>query len=197
MAADVDDRGIIQERPNVLGLTRKTDYALVAIARLAEQRQEAGEPLSCRVIADQYGLPLSLLMNVMKDLQRVGLVESSRGARGGYLLARDLGRINLLDVVEAMEGAVKLTPCCQVQEAEAAAHEGRTDCSMQPICPMMEPIRRLNDRFIDFLRQISLADLMESKVDVTLSQVGLRGGVAGVSGASKGGKAAGVSGLLS
>ncbi len=140
---------------------------------------------------------LSLLMNVMKDLQRVGLVESSRGARGGYLLARDLGRINLLDVVMAMEGAVKLTPCCQEQEAETAAHEGRTDCSMQPICPMMEPIRRLNDRFVDFLRQISLADLMESKVDVTLSQVGRCGcGVSGGTGVSKADKA-GVSGLLS
>ena len=75
----------------MFSFTKKTDYALVALATLAEET--AGGPetgrLSARQISERHGMPLPVLMNVLKDLVSVGLVTSTRGSKGGYSLARD------------------------------------------------------------------------------------------------------------
>ena len=78
--------GTIFPAPMIV-LTRKTDYALVAMAHLAHHPGEEGIS-SARDIADRYHVPLPVLMNILKTLNREGLVISVRGARGGYRLAR-------------------------------------------------------------------------------------------------------------
>ena len=68
-------------------LTRKSDYALLALSRLDLEGPDAS-PVSARHIADAYDLPLPIMMNVLKDLAGAGLVNSKRGATGGYYLSR-------------------------------------------------------------------------------------------------------------
>lgn len=141
----------------MLSLTRKTDYALVALARLAQQQAGRGPALSARCIADEYGLPRQLLMSILKSLHRAGIVESTRGVRGGYDLARPAGRISIADVVEAIEGSARLTPCCADEEPGEAC----TMCSLIERCPVTGAIRDLNGQIADFLRGVTVDTLLE------------------------------------
>jgi Rrf2 family protein len=143
-------------------LSRTTDYALVALARLAQQHVDNGEPMSARQLSDEYGLPLQSLMTILKQLHRAGILNSRQGVHGGYLLAAPPKAIRLVDVVEAIEGPAKMTLCCEEDEEDAC-----TACRVMVKCPITVPIRRLNDRINALLEQVTLADLMESEVDVT------------------------------
>ena len=90
----------------MLTLTRKTDYALIALSHLAANQ---GRIVSAREIAGKYRVPLALLMNLLKLCAAAGLVESVRGARGGYRLGKPPEKITLVELVEAIEGPLKLS----------------------------------------------------------------------------------------
>ena len=152
----------------MLSLTRKTDYALVALAKLADAGSDGNERLSVRQIAEEYSLPLPSLMNVFKDLQRAGFVHSSRGARGGYCLAARLNQINLISVIEAIEGPTQLTLCCEDDEPD----EPCVSCTIIDHCPITNSMKKINDRITEFLSKITVQDLMDSEVNVLLSSVG-------------------------
>jgi Rrf2 family protein len=143
----------------MFALTRKTDYALVALATLAEERDVQGPAgrLSARQIAERHGVPLSLLMNVLKDLVGGGLVTSTRGAKGGYALARPPQGISVHDVVAATEGPFKVAPCCNEQEETPCS-----DCRVVVTCPVTHSLRELNGRIHDFLREVTLADMIRA-----------------------------------
>ena len=156
----------------MLTLNRKTEYALVSLCYL-EQQREAGETVvSAQKIAEAFHLPLPLLMNILKQLRRAGFVRSTRGATGGYSLDRDASLIVLLEILEVMEGPVQLTPCTadseKLEEAGIALEE---ECCMLDYCPVHQAINRLHHRIEDFLRDVSLADLVHSSVDVTVSTI--------------------------
>jgi Rrf2 family protein len=153
----------------MLSLTRKTDYALVALSYLGQQPAEE-RALSARRIADQFGLPLPLLMNILKALSHAGLVTSTRGAQGGYTLAVSPSAISILDVVHAIEGPVRMA-LCSPQE-NGAPKEG-VCCPIAGNCPIEEPIRRLNHQLQMFLSKVTLADLLGPQVDVPLEKVGV------------------------
>lgn len=149
----------------MLGFTRKTDYALVALATLAEESATRGgrtghKHLSARQIAERHGVPLPLLMNVLKDLVTGGLVTSMRGARGGYSLARVAERISVRDVIAAIEGPVKVLHCCEEDDDEACL-----ECRVVFTCPITGSVRQLNERINEYLREVSLADLMSANAN--------------------------------
>jgi len=156
----------------MLRLTRKTDYGLVALARLAEAQDAGEQPLSARQVAQEFGLPLPLLMNVFKDLQRAGLVHSTRGARGGYELADRPERIDLVRVVEAFEGPVQVAVCCE----DEAPNEPCPACALTPRCPTTAGVRVVNEKIIGFLKGVTIRDLMKAAIDVPIQDVGLRTG---------------------
>jgi Rrf2 family protein len=139
----------------MFALTRKTDYALVALATLADERGRVGGRLSARQIAERHGVSLPLLMNVLKDLVGGGLLTSTRGAKGGYALARSPEGISVHDVMAATEGPFKVTLCCSEYEEAPCL-----DCRVVVTCPVTHSVRKLNDRIHDFLREITLADMM-------------------------------------
>jgi Rrf2 family protein len=84
-------------------LSCKSEYALLALLELASQ-YDKGEPLQIRQIAAQQNIPDRYLEQLLASLRRCGLVRSQRGAKGGYLLAREPWKITLLDVVTCIEG---------------------------------------------------------------------------------------------
>ena len=159
----------------MVSLTRKTDYALVAVATLAEHEASRHMPLSAADVSGRYGLPRQVMVQVLKDLQRAGLVGSARGAHGGYYLQRNPAWISLADVVEAIEGHTQLTPCCCDNDEEACV-----GCSVVPICPISERVRQLNGRINAFFQQVTLKDLMApdfqvARADVTVESRKRRG----------------------
>ena len=144
-----------------LTLSRKTDYALVALAALVEQQRGEQQPLSARQIAEQHQLPLPLLMNLLKDLHKAGIVCSRRGSGGGYLLCHDPAKVRLLSVVEAIEGRVKLAMCCDEQEQAGDEPCAACACQVLETCPIVTPMQRLNDMLRQFFDGLTLADLVD------------------------------------
>ena len=139
----------------MLSLTRKTDYALVALSFLGHRQVAEEGPASARLIADTYKLPLPLLMNILKELSSSGLLTSTRGATGGYVLAKEPAEISILDVIEAIEGPLRVALCANDMESPAC------NCTIQDKCPIRKPVRNLHLKFADFLASTSLQDLLE------------------------------------
>jgi Rrf2 family protein len=84
-------------------LSCKTEYALLALLELAS-RHNTGTPLQIRQIATEQDIPDRYLEQLLATLRRSGVVKSQRGAKGGYLLARDPWKITLWDIVSCIEG---------------------------------------------------------------------------------------------
>ncbi|WP_200761364.1 RrF2 family transcriptional regulator [Poriferisphaera corsica] len=135
-------------------MTRKTDYALVALSFLGHRHETEGGPASARFIADTYHLPLPLLMNILKELSSAGLLTSTRGATGGYRLAKEPAEISVLNVVEAIEGPLRVTLCAD-ENAPAVCN-----CNILEECPIRKPIRGLHFRIAEFFGKTSLADVI-------------------------------------
>jgi Rrf2 family protein len=84
-----------------LRTTAKADYAVRAAVELAA----AGDgPVKAEQIADAQGIPLNFLENILAELRRAGIVQSRRGASGGFVLARPAEEVSLADIIRSVEG---------------------------------------------------------------------------------------------
>ncbi len=136
----------------MLALTKRTGYALIAMSHLAEL--PPGALSSAREIAEAYDVPASLLMNVLKELASAGYVESVRGAHGGYRLACEPESVNLAELVEAIEGPVRLAECVL-----NVGDDAECTCQVMSRCPVADPVHRVQRKLQDFLRKVSLAEI--------------------------------------
>ena len=84
-------------------LSAKTEYACIATLELA-RRYDAAEPVRIRDIADEHGIPSRFLVQILLQLKGAGFVASTRGAAGGYQLARPPDEITLGEVMNVIEG---------------------------------------------------------------------------------------------
>jgi Rrf2 family protein len=126
----------------MLTLSRKTHYALIALAYVAEH---ANQLSSARAIAAASGLSQPLMMNILKHMQQHGLVESERGSKGGYRLASalDLDEVTLYDLVQ-MHASEQL-----------AAVSRRTRPPLEHA-----PALALHYKLMRFLKDVRLSDLV-------------------------------------
>src|ERR1051325_8933257 len=83
-------------------VSAKTDYALRAAVELAAARE--GAQVKGERLATSQSIPLRFLENILLQLRHAGIVESRRGAEGGYRLARPAAEISLADVIRAIDG---------------------------------------------------------------------------------------------
>lgn len=134
----------------MLSLTRKADYAIVALSDLA---RESASRSSARVIAERTKVPLPVLTNILHRLLHRGLVTSALGVKGGYALSRSPEAISLMDMIDAIEGTFKLTVCCGESDNESET------CELQEGCKVVEPLRRVHARLKEFLGEISLSEI--------------------------------------
>ena len=131
----------------MLRVTKLTDYATVVMTVLAAR---PGEVLSAPELAEQAGLEAPTVAKVLKPLAAAGLVAGFRGANGGYRLARTAADINLVEIVEAMEGPLAMTEC--------SVPDGQ--CGIEASCGVRANWRRINDVVADALRGVSLAQML-------------------------------------
>jgi Rrf2 family protein len=90
-------------------ITRQADYAIRAILFLSENEKNGRTPTNA--IAEAKHIPPSFLAKIISQLSVAGLVNTSRGARGGVTLARPSGEITLLEVIEAIDGPISINEC--------------------------------------------------------------------------------------
>lgn len=108
-------------------ITKQADYALRAMRYLASL--EAGQRAATSFIAREEQIPPSFLAKIVSQLSIAGLINTSRGARGGVSLARPAAEISVLEVVEAIDGPIALNDCTLHPDACAFGD----DCPLRPV----------------------------------------------------------------
>jgi Rrf2 family transcriptional regulator, cysteine metabolism repressor len=132
----------------------KAEYGVRVMAHLAGRSGD--DPTSLGTIAEAEGLPLAYLEHLVQRLRRAGLVESRRGAYGGYSLARPAAEIPMAEVVQALEGAIAPIECIS-SDADGAlvcAREGESPCPTKLLWT------RVQGSIVRTLNEMTLADLV-------------------------------------
>ncbi len=142
----------------VMQISRKIDYALRAAIHLA-MRSDDRRPSSVTEIATREGVPKKFLEKIIQDLIHHGIVRSTRGAQGGYTLARAPEMVTFKDVIEAIEGPVSLNVCVG---ASGDTHE----CTMFPHCGMLWVWQEAQKRVMEVFASTTLADVRARTLDV-------------------------------
>lgn len=130
-------------------LAKLTDYAIVALSRLAQL--DSGATLSASGLSSDTGIPEPTVAKVLKILTRHGLIASQRGVYGGYSLTRKADTLTLLDVITAIEGPVAITSCVE----GSVKHQ----CGAHHHCPVRGAWDPVNRALTDALAGITLADM--------------------------------------
>ena len=140
----------------------KAEYGVRVMIDLARQGGDA--PVSLAEIADRNQLPLAYLEHLVARLRKAGLVDSRRGARGGYMLSRAAEEITMAEVVAALEGSIAPIECI----SEAA--DGSIVCSRESdpdhVCPTKLLWTRVRGSIVQTLQETKLSDLVHDKARV-------------------------------
>ncbi|MFZ2508131.1 MAG: SUF system Fe-S cluster assembly regulator [Steroidobacteraceae bacterium] len=129
----------------MMRISRLTDYATVILARLG-----GGSLASAADIAERTRIGLPTVSKLLKELQHAGLVNSVRGARGGYQLARPAAAISAAEIIDAVEGPVSLTECSN----------GSGLCGIETTCTVGHGWQGVSQAIRRALDAISLTDLV-------------------------------------
>jgi Rrf2 family protein len=141
----------------------KAEYGVRLMVELGRRASghpaDEAEPVALSAVAEAEILPLSYLEHLVAKLRQVGLVTSVRGAHGGYRLARPAAEIEMLDVVQALEGPIAPMECFHDEP------EGRVLCSHESdgdrACATKLLWTRVHGGITKALARTTLADLVE------------------------------------
>lgn len=137
-----------EEAQDMIRLTKEADYAIVLLIRIAEDPEPVAH--SARGLAAEVLLPVPIVSKVLKALARQGLLQSQRGARGGYRLAVAPQAISVADIVTAIEGPIAVTECQM---------DAGSNCCIEPMCSARQKWNRINQVIHQTLDDISLAEM--------------------------------------
>src|SRR6476619_1762653 len=143
----------------MLRLSKKADYALMAMKHLARKADSASASTSAREIAEAYDIPIELMAKVLQRLARRGLLACHQGTRGGYRLSPPTSLISVADVIQAIDGPLTVTACSTEDE----------NCGQYATCSIRDPLWRIKDRIIAALATCSL---QEMAADLPLEEAG-------------------------
>ena len=130
----------------MIRISKLTDYGTVVLACLADAPQDRQ---TAAQVAESTRLGLATVSKLLKSLHRAGLVTSTRGARGGYRLARAATRISAAAIIDAIEGPVAITECSGQHSA----------CGLEQVCSTGGAWQRINGAIRRSLEEITLAQL--------------------------------------
>ena len=148
----------------MLRLSKKADYALIAMKHLALTPDRAAS--SAREIAEQYDIPVELMAKVLQRLAREGLLASHQGTRGGYHLSRPPSAISVADVIQAVDGPLTVTACSTEDE----------NCDQYSKCSVRDPLWKIKERILTALQACSITELARdtnAPVPVTITRSGV------------------------
>jgi Rrf2 family protein len=143
-------------------ISAKADYAVRASAELATAK--VGSTLKADQLAQAQDIPLKYLLNILVELKHAGLVQSHRGADGGYLLARPAASITVADVIRAVEG-----PLATVQDTrpEALIYKGSATELRAVWVAVRSSLRAV-------LEEVTLADLVNGSLPNSVAKLAAR-----------------------
>ncbi|PZV18967.1 MAG: transcriptional regulator [Pseudanabaena sp.] len=130
-------------------LSLKSEYAILAMLELANHFA-LDQPLQIRQIANQQNIPDRYLEQLLATLKRQGLVKSQRGAKGGYILAREPWEISLLEIIRGIEGHDPI--------AEKSSKSGQESASLSVIHEVWETAQKSASSVLDGCTLMDLCD---------------------------------------
>jgi FeS assembly SUF system regulator len=129
----------------MLRISKLTDYAIVMMVELARD----GELLSAHILAERVRVETPTATKVLKLLSGSGLLESFRGASGGYRVSREADDISVAEVIAAIEGPIAMTECSVEQGL----------CSHEDFCELRGNWQRISVAVSRALEEVSLAEM--------------------------------------
>ncbi|MCK5680881.1 Rrf2 family transcriptional regulator [bacterium] len=128
-------------------LTRASDYAIRGVVYMAMQPE--GVIVVIPEVAREMDVPVGFLARIFQSLSRAGIVISHRGKKGGYSMARKPETVTLCDVVEAVEGDIKLNLCL----------DGYNACDRMGFCAIRQELAKVQEDLVNSLRKTNFAAL--------------------------------------
>jgi Rrf2 family protein len=149
-----DRQGLTQEHAM---LSSKAKYALRAVVCLAENTED-GIWLQTGEVAEREQVPRKFLEAIFVQLRDHGILESRRGAQGGYRLLRQPAAISVADIIRVVDGPLALTPC-----ASRTRFRQCPDCVEIGLCRLQPVMQQARNAVADILENCSLAQLAGNK----------------------------------
>lgn len=135
----------------MLSMTKRADYALLALSYLASAVAEDPQRLvNTKEIAEQFEIPIELLAKILQILSRNGLVASHPGPTGGYRLLRDPKQVSVAEVLALIDGPLSMLHC---------SHGNESGCKQYSRCTIRDPLAEIEDRVRALLEDISIAEI--------------------------------------
>ncbi len=138
-------------------ITTWAEYGVICALHLAKRHGEG--PVTGRDLAAREGLPADYVEQILLRLRRASLISSTRGARGGYMLARDPAEISVREIIHASELTTFDVHCVSHPITEERCSDSQ-NCSIRPVWLMLQ--RRIDDA----LESVHLADLLQDEPSV-------------------------------
>ena len=139
----------------MLKLSKKTDYAIILLTHLGEEKF----PVSAQEVAAHYKLPYPMVANILKQLVSSGLIESTRGKHGGYVLAKPTNEINLAEIIMVTDSPFNLVECVHDED----------NCKVHQYCPTRRPLLALHKKIQQFVEETTLAAIISDSKPINLT----------------------------
>jgi len=133
-------------------LTRASEYALLALIILAKE----SEPIGADKLSEKLNISKSFLAKVLQNLAKESILDSFKGIRGGFALARDAKDISLMSIMNASEGKAPAVFDCSPSKDNCPS-ENADSCRVWPV------LNNLQVKIDDFLANLSLDDIMQDQ----------------------------------
>ncbi|MBT9438710.1 MAG: Rrf2 family transcriptional regulator [Desulfobacterales bacterium] len=135
-------------------LSTKSRYGTRAMLDIAINYEKG--PVSVKSMADRQGISVKYMEQLIPLLKVAGLIRSVRGAGGGYTLSKDVRRINLRDIIDALEGSMFPVDCVDNPEI----------CDRTKKCATYEIWKDIQDTINNMLDSLTLADMVERQLKI-------------------------------
>ena len=134
-------------------LSKKTRYAIVALARLAQEYDNG--PILIREIAEKEKIPQRFLENILLELKKLGILGSNLGKAGGYFLLKKPEEVTLVDIVRHFEGTIAMMYCVSEK-----AYRPCEFCKEEATCQIRRVFKEIRDTTFEIMARTTLKDLI-------------------------------------
>ena len=134
----------------MIRMTKQADYGIVLLTRLA---QEPDRLFNATELANETQLPAQTVSKILKILARSALLNSHRGVKGGYALAKSAADVTVVEIITALDGPIAITECIDDTPGE---------CTQEPFCSVRANWQQINEAIRSALEKITLAEMTHS-----------------------------------
>lgn len=142
-------------------ITQKMKYALKALMVLGDEKAGAGQPLRIEEIARRSGAPKRFLEHILLEIRNAGIVASSRGRAGGYVLIKNPAQVSLPDLLRLIDGPIAPLPCLSRK-----AYQRCDDCTDEASCRIRRVFSEVFWTYLVMIESLTLADMLKGDVAI-------------------------------